>query len=198
MNTQVQVKSSSGITLVPLESRLMASRRIFIEGEIDADAACEFVKKVMLLNSEDAHAPIDVFINSTGGEINSGMLIYDVIQESRAPIRMFCIGRAYSMAAVLFGCGNHGRYILPHGELMIHEAGLGIQFVRGNSSSVKSISDSLLETKRKMNRILAKHTGKTEEEVENATGFDHYFSPEESIEFGLADKIIGFNEMMEG
>lgn len=193
----VQVKSSNGITLVPVDSKLMANRKIFIEGEIDAEKACEFVKEVMLLNGEDSQSPIDVLINSPGGEINSGMLMYDVIQASKASIRMFCIGRAYSMGAVLFACGNHGRYMLPHGELMIHEPLLGNR-VGGNSSSIKSISDSLLETKRKMNQILAKHTGKSEEEVEKATGFDHYFSPEESVEFGLCDQIVGFDKIMEG
>lgn len=193
----VQVKSSNGITLVPVDSKLMANRKIFIEGEIDAEKACEFVKEVMLLNAEDSQRPIDVLINSPGGEINSGMLMYDVIQASKAPIRMFCIGKAYSMGAVLFACGNHGRYMLPHGELMIHEPLLGNR-VGGNSSSIKSISDSLLETKRKMNQILAKHTGKSEEDVEKATGFDHYFSPEESVEFGLCDQIVGFDKIMEG
>lgn len=192
----VQVKSSNGITLVPLDSRLMAERKVFIEGEINADKACEFVKQVMLLNAEDPQRPIDVLINSPGGEINSGMLMYDVIQASKAPIRMYCIGKAYSMGAVLFACGNHGRYMLPHGELMIHEPLLGSR-VGGNSSSIKSISDSLLETKQKMNQILAKHTGKSEEEVEEATSFDHYFSPEESIAFGLCDQIVGFDKIME-
>lgn len=191
----VQVKSSNGITLVPLDSRLMAERKVFIEGEINADKACEFVKQIILLNAEDPQQPIDVLINSPGGEINSGMLMYDVIQASKTPIRMYCIGKAYSMGAVLFACGNHGRYMLPHGELMIHEPLLGSR-VGGNSSSIKSISDSLLETKRKMNRILAKHTGKSEEEVEEATGFDHYFSPEESIAFGLCDQIVGFDKIM--
>ena len=80
---------------------------------------------------------------------------------------------------------------------MIHEPLLGSR-VGGNSSSIKSISDSLLETKRKMNQILAKHTGKSEEEVEEATSFDHYFSPEESIAFGLCDQIVGFDKIMEG
>lgn len=192
----VQVKSSNGITLVPLDSRLMAERKVFIEGEINADKACEFVKQVMLLNAENPQQPIDVLINSPGGEINSGMLMYDVIQASKAPIRMYCIGKAYSMGAVLFACGNHGRYMLPHGELMIHEPLLGSR-VGGNSSSIKSISDSLLETKRKMNQILAKHTGKSEEEVEEVTSFDHYFSPEESIAFGLCDQIVGFDKIME-
>lgn len=193
----VQVKSSNGITLVPVDSKLMANRKIFIEGEIDSEKACGFVKEVILLNAEDLQKPIDVLINSPGGEINSGMLMYDVIQASKAPIRMFCIGRAYSMGAVLFACGNHGRYMLPHGELMIHEPLLGNR-VGGNSSSIKSISDSLLETKRKMNQILAKHTGKSEEDVEKAMGFDHYFSPEESVEFGLCDQIVGFDKIMEG
>ena len=192
----VQVKSSNGIALVPIESRLMANRKIFIEGEIDADTACDFVKKVMLLNSEDSQMPIDVLINSPGGEINSGMLMYDVIQASKAPIRLFCIGKAYSMGAVLFACGNHGRYMLPHGELMIHEPLLGGR-VGGNSSSIKSISDSLLETKKKMNKILAKHTGKSEKAIEKASNHDHYFSPEESVAFGLCDEIIEFSRIME-
>ncbi len=191
----VQVKSSNGITLVPMETRLMSDRNIFIEGEINSDSACEFVKKVMYLNGENPEKPINVLINSNGGEINSGMLMYDVIQASRAPIRMFCIGHAYSMGAVLFACGNHGRYMLPHGELMLHEPLLGNR-VGGNSSSIKSISDSLLESKRKMNQILAKHTGKSEEEVEEATSYDHYLTPEESVEFGLCDEIVGFDRIL--
>lgn len=193
----VLIKSSNGITQVSADSRLLAQRKVFIEGEIDSEAACEFIKKIMILNAEDSNKPIDVLINSPGGEINSGMVMYDVIQASKAPIRMFCIGRAYSMGAVLFACGNHGRYMLPHGELMLHEPLLGNR-VGGNSSSIKSISESLLETKRKMNQILAKHTGKSEKEVEKATSYDHYYSPKESIEFGLCDKIVDFNMILEG
>ena len=193
----VLIKSSNGITQVSADSRLLAQRKVFIEGEIDSEAACEFIKKIMILNAEDSSKPIDVLINSPGGEINSGMVMYDVIQASKASIRMFCIGRAYSMGAVLFACGNHGRYMLPHGELMLHEPLLGNR-VGGNSSSIKSISESLLETKRKMNQILAKHTGKSEKEVEKATSYDHYYSPEESIEFGLCDKIVDFNMILEG
>ena len=193
----IQVKSSNGITLAPIESRLMAERKIFIEGEINAESACEFIKKVILLNSEALDSPIDVLINSTGGEINSGMLMYDVIQSSSAPIRTFCIGKAYSMAAILLACGNHGRYILPHGELMIHEP-LIISNISGSSSSIKSISDSLLETKETMNQILSKHTGRAKEEIEKATEFDHYFNPKEGIEFGLCDEIVEFNKIMGG
>lgn len=190
-----QVKSSSGITLVPLETRLLANRKVFIEGEINSESACSFIKQIMLLIGEDDKAPIDLLINSQGGEINSGLMMYDVIQSCKTPLRTFCIGKAYSMGAVLFACGNNGRYMLPHSEVMIHEPLLGNR-ITGNSSSVKSISDSLLETKAKMNKILAKHTGKTEEEIEEATSFDHYFSPEESVEFGLCDEVITFDRLM--
>ena len=192
----VLVKSSSGITQVSADSKLLSQRKVFIEGEISSESACEFIKKILILNEEDTDKPIDVLINSPGGEINTGMAIYDVIQASKAPIRMFCIGRAYSMGAVLFSSGNHGRYMLPHSELMLHEPLLGNR-VSGNSSSIQSISESLLETKRRMNQILARHTGKSEEEVEKATSYDHYYSPEESREFGLCDEIVDFNKIME-
>ena len=193
----VLVKSSNGITQVSADSRLLSQRKLFIEGEITPESACEFIKKIMILNAEDAVKPIDVLINSPGGEINSGMLMYDVIQAERAPVRMFCIGRAYSMAAVLFASGNHGRYMLPHSELMLHEPFLG-NCVGGSSSSIKSISENLLETKKKMNRILSGHTGKSEKEIEEATGYDHYYSPGESIDFGLCDQIIDFSMIIGG
>ena len=192
----VLIKSSNGISQVSADSKLLMQRKVFIEGEITPESACEFIKKIMILNEEDSNKPIDVLINSPGGEINSGLMMYDVIQTSKAPIRMFCIGRAYSMGAVLFACGKHGRYMLPNSELMLHEPLLGNR-VGGNSSSIKSISESLLETKKKMNQILSKHTGKSEEEVEKATSYDHYYSPEESKEFGLCDQIVCFNMIME-
>ena len=194
---EVQVKSSNGISLIPIDSRLMAVRKIFIEGEITPESACEFIKKVMLLNSEDRQSPIDVLINFPGGKINSGMLMYDVIQSSQAPIRMICIGRAYSMAGILFAGGIHGRFMLPHSKLMLHEPLISNR-LGGNSSSIKSISDSLLETKNQLNEILSKHTGRPIKEIEDATVFDHFFSSEESIEFGLCDGIISFSSVLEG
>ena len=192
---QIQIKSSNGIYLVPMETRFLADRKIFIEGEINSESACSFVKQVMYLNREDPKQSIDVLINSIGGEINAGMLMYDTIQSSRAPIRMFCIGNAYSMGALLFASGRNGRYMLPHSELMLHEPLLGSR-VGGSSSSIRSISDSLMETKRRMNQILARHAGKTEEEMEKATAYDHFFSPQESIEFGLCDGIVGLEQLL--
>lgn len=193
----VQVKSSNGITLIPMDTRLLADRKIFVEGEINQEKACSFAKQILLLCKEDGSKPIDVLINSSGGEISSGLLMYDCIQSCKTPIRMYCMGIAYSMGALLFASGNHGRYMFPHSELMLHEPLLGSQ-VGGNASSIRSISDSLMETRNKVNQILAKHTGKLVKEIEEATSFDHYYSPEESVSFGLADEIVSFDKLMEG
>ena len=192
----VQVKSSNGIFLVPMETRLLGDRKIFIEGEITQEKACEFVKKMLVLCKEDRNSPIDILISSEGGEILAGMLMYDCIQSCRTPLRMFCLGTAYSMGALLFASGNQ-RFMLPHSELMLHEPLIGSR-IGGSASSIRSVSESLTETKNKINRILAKHTGRTQEEIEEATRFDHYFSPEESISFGLADEIVNFETIMEG
>lgn len=189
------IRDRNGINLVPIDSRLLSYRRIFITGEINEETASDFVQKVMLMNLEDSEKPIEVLINSGGGEVNAGQLMYDVIQESVAPIKLYCIGKAYSMAAVLFASGKHGRYILPHSKLMLHEPLLGNP-VGGNSSSIRSISESLIESKRELNEILSKHTGKSIEEIDQATSYDHYFSPKESIEFGLCDEIVGFDRLL--
>lgn len=196
MSINVQVKSSNGIALVPIESRLLSSRKVFVEGEITNDMACEFVKKIMVLVNEDRNKPIDILINSPGGDINAGLLMYDVIQSIGTEIRMFCMGRAYSMAAVLFASGPDGRYVLPNSELMLHQP-LIASCSGGNASSIKSISDSLMEAKNKLSNILAKHTGKTAAEIDDALSYDHYFNAEESVAFGLADKIVDFNAIME-
>lgn len=190
----ILIRSSSGITQVPVETKLLSERRIFIEGEITANTAMEFVKQLLYLNIESEET-ITVFINSPGGEINSGLLMYDAIVGSKAPVRTICMGKAYSMGAVLFTCAKE-RFMLPNSELMLHQPLLGGR-VSGNASSIRSISDSLLETKRKLNKLIAIHTGKTEKEIDEATGFDHYYSPDEAVDFHLADKVICFSEMEE-
>lgn len=192
-----EVKSSHGIALVPLETSLLSKRRIFIEGEINSKQAFGFIKQLMVLIAEDSQKEIDILINSPGGEINSGLLMYDILQSCVTPVRMFCLGRAYSMAAVLFASGMNGRYMLSNSELMLHEPLLG-EKVAGSSSTIHSISESLLETKSKLNRILVKHTGNTAEEIEKATSFDHYFSAKDSIAFGLCDEIVGLDKVFAG
>ena len=196
MNTY-QIKSSNGICVAPVDTGIFKHRKLMIEGEINADSAMQFIKALMLLIFENSIEPIDVLINSPGGEINAGLAMYDAMRTCGVKIRTICVGRGFSMGAVLFAAGTGGRYMLPNSELMIHEPLISNR-IGGSSTSVKSISDSLLETKKKMDRLLSECTGRSEEEIEEATSYDHYFTAEESIDFGLADGIIEFKKIMEG
>ena len=191
------LKSSNGITQVSADARLLAERMIFLEGKIDEERAGEFVRQILILNQENEEKAIRVLINSGGGEVSAGLMIYDAIQGSKAPVETYCIGHAYSMAAVLTACGGHGRYILPHGEMMIHEPILG-ERIGGNTSSIRAVSEGLLEMKNKLNQILALHTKKSEKEIEAAVSYDHFFSAEEAVAFGLCDKVVGFENILEG
>ena len=153
-------RSSSGLSIIPLETANFDKRIINIHGEITQASAFEFALSLQHLNSISEAEPITVLLNSPGGSIDAGLLMYDAIQTSPAPVRLVVLGAAYSMAAVVFASGRAGRYMLPNSKLMLHEPLLG-SHVRGNSSSIKSISDSLISTKLKLNRILSKHTGST-------------------------------------
>lgn len=187
MNTIV--KSSNGITLVPSESRLLSERRVFIEGEITSASACEFVKSIMLLVHESKEKPIDVYLNTPGGEVNAGLLIYDTIKGLQTEVNIHCIGLAASMGAVILASGKKGRRcILKHSKVLIHEP-LIAGGVGGSATSIKRTAESILETKRVIVEVLARDTGKSEEEVEQAVSFDNYMNAEEAIAFGLCDTI---------
>lgn len=190
----VLIRTCNGITQVPMETKHLSKRLITIRGEITEDVAIDFTDKLLELNME-SEEPIIVLINSPGGEINSGLMMYDAIVGSKAKVRMVCRGRAYSMGAVLFVAADE-RLMLPNSELMLHQPLLGGR-VSGNASSIKSISDTLLETKQKLNKLIARHTGKTVKEIDEATGFDHYFSPQEAVEFGLCDRVISFADVID-
>lgn len=198
MDSNSLIKSSNGITSVSLDARLLSNRVIYIDDqEITGELVANIVKKIMVLASEDSEKTITIMIDSPGGSVKAGMVLYDLLQTCKTPIRMVAAGRAYSMAAVLMAAGRHGRYMLPNSEVMIHQPLLGSP-VTGNCTSIKSVSDKLNKEKKKMNRLLAKHTGKTEKQIEKATGYDHFFDAEEAVAFGLCDRTIGFDELMEG
>lgn len=192
-------RGCNSITLMTTETKLGEDRFINIKGPIDSEVADAFTEQMLILNRESTTEPITVLINSTGGSVSQGLLMYDVIQGSIAPVRLICKGEAYSMAAILLASGNpkHGRFILPNSKVMIHEpliqGGVG-----GKTSSIKSISDSLIETRKKLNGILAKHTGHTIEEIDEATSYDHYFTAEEAVRFGLCDKVVDFGFLVKG
>ena len=194
MNTIV--RNRNGLETISIEASLTSNRTLFITDEITDQAALELTKQILYLLRENAADPINFIINSPGGSIDAGMLIYDIITKSPAPIRMYCMGKAYSMAAVLFASGSHGRYMLPHSKIMLHEPlipyGIG-----GKSSSIQTISDSLLKTKQEMEAILALHTGRTPAEISEITKTDHYFTAQEAVDFGLADAVKDFGSMLQ-
>ena len=187
---QIEVESAHGTREVALNTRHLMNRRLFINGEIDADLANDFLSEFLFLE-QGPDEPVTIYVNSHGGEVDSGLMIYDIIQESKMKINMVCTGIAASMAAILVAGGQKGRrYILPHSKMMIHEPLIG-GGVGGSATSIKNISESILKTREITNGILAKHTGKTIEEIDKATSFDNYMDATQAIEFGLCDSITG-------
>lgn len=186
-NLSLVKETSSGIQKVSAEDKLFSSRNIFI-GNIDSETALDFTKEFMCLSKESGE-PVNIYIKSPGGEVNSGLLIYDLIRSSKLLINTYCIGEAYSMGAVLLAAGQKGRrFILPHSRVMIHEP-LIQSGVGGSVTSILRISDSIMETRRLLNELLAKHTGRTIEEINKATSFDNFMNAHEAVEFGICDEI---------
>ncbi|MBQ2802518.1 MAG: ATP-dependent Clp protease proteolytic subunit [Lachnospiraceae bacterium] len=184
----VEVESNAGVREVTLETRHLMKRRVFLTGHIDMELVNNVISQLMWLE-ESGEEPINLYISSPGGEVNAGLLLYDVIQGMKTPINMYCMGMAASMAALILAGGQKGRrFILPHSKTMIHEP-LISDGVGGTATSIRNISESILETKKIVNGILAKHTGKTIEEIDKATAYDHYMNAQESIAFGICDKV---------
>ncbi len=185
----IEVESRNGIREVSLYTRHLTKRRVFLTGEINRQMADDIVSQLLYLQ-EESEEPISLYINSGGGEVNAGLYIYDVIQSLTVPVYIYCTGMAASMAAILLAGGQPGRrFILPHSKTMIHEPLLA-GGVSGSATSIHNISQSILETRTITNGILAKHTGKSLEEIDKATSFDNYMNAETSVEFGLCDKVV--------
>lgn len=126
MDSSSLIKSSNGITSVSLDARLLAKRYIYIDDqEITGQLIANVVKKIMILASEEPEKAITIILDSPGGSVKDGMVLYDLLQTFKTPIRVVVAGRAYSMAAVLLAAGKHGRYMLPNSEVMIHQPLLG-------------------------------------------------------------------------
>lgn len=126
MDSSSLIKSSNGITSVSLDARLLAKRYVYIDDqEITGELIANVVKKIMILASEEPEKAITIILDSPGGSVKDGMVLYDLLQTFKTPIRVVVAGRAYSMAAVLLAAGKHGRYMLPNSEVMIHQPLLG-------------------------------------------------------------------------
>ena len=190
---QVVERTHSGNSLINLESWLLSETRcIFIEGNINMESAEQFKRQMMYLTAK-SDDPIEIHINSIGGEVDAGMNIYDIINGSSAPIYIICTGYAYSMAAVIFACAHATRrFILPNSETMLHEVLAG--GISGTRSTVKAISRRMDQKSEKINELLAKHMGRSLEDVRRMTTNDHFFSAEESVESGLCDAVVDLNQ----
>ena len=173
-------------------SRLLKERVIFITGPIEDYMANLIVAQLLFLEAENPDKDINVYINSPGGAITSGMSIYDTMTYIKPDISTLCIGQAASMGAILLAGGTEGkRFALPNSRIMIHQPLGGFQ---GQASDFEIHAKEILSMKRKLNEILASHTGKEVDQIEKDTERDNFMNGEEAKEYGLIDKVISERE----
>ena len=180
-------KNSDGERVYDIYSRLLKDRIIILSGEIDDNLANSVVAQLLYLDSIN-HDPINLYINSPGGSITAGMAIYDTMNYIKSKVSTICIGMAASMAAFLLSSGEKNmRYILPNGEVMIHQPLGGAQ---GQATEIKIAAERILKLKEKLNKILSENTGQSLEKIQNDTERDYFLSSCEALEYGIVDKIL--------
>lgn len=168
-------------------SRLLKNRIILLSGEIDDILANTVVAELLYLDSL-SHEDISIYINSPGGNVTSGFAIYDTMNFIKSDVSTICLGMAASMAAFLLSSGKQGkRYALPNSEVMIHQPLGGAS---GQATEIKIAAEHILKTKKKLNEILAKNTGKSIKQIENDTDRDNYLTANDAKDYGLVDKIL--------
>ena len=168
-------------------SRLLKDRIIFLSGEINDTVANSIVAQLLYLDSL-SNDDISLYINSPGGSISSGMAIYDTMNFVKSNVSTICIGMAASMAAFLLSSGEKGkRFILPNADVMIHQPLGGVE---GQATDIKIATDRILNLKERLNKVLAKNTGKNLKTVERDTERDNYLNAIEAINYGIVDEIV--------
>jgi ATP-dependent Clp protease protease subunit len=169
-------------------SRLLRDRIIFIGSPIDDHVANSVIAQMLFLESEDPDKDINLYINSPGGIVTAGLAIYDTMQYITASITSICIGQAASMGAVLLAAGAEGkRYALPNARIMIHQPSGGAQ---GQATDISIAAKEILKVRERLNQILVKHTGQSPEKIQLDSERDFFLSSEESLEYGIIDKVI--------
>jgi ATP-dependent Clp protease, protease subunit len=169
-------------------SRLLKERIVFIGTPIDDTVASLVIAQLLFLESEDPDKDINVYINSPGGSVSSGLAIYDTMQYIRPDVSTICIGLAASMGAVLLAGGTKGkRSALPNSRIMIHQPWGGVQ---GTASDISIQAEEILKTKKRLNEILSVHTGQPLDRIEQDTDRDRYMSSEEARQYGLIDNVF--------
>ncbi|MBX7104817.1 MAG: ATP-dependent Clp endopeptidase proteolytic subunit ClpP [Gemmataceae bacterium] len=169
-------------------SRLLKDRIIFLLGPVDDTSANLVVAQMLYLQFEDPKADINLYINSPGGSVTAGMSIYDTMQFVTCDVATYCIGQAASMGAVLLTAGAKGkRYSLPNSRIMIHQPLAGTE---GTTTEILIHAKEFLRLKKILNEILSRHTGQTLDKIERETDRDNFLSAEESVQYGLIDKVL--------
>ncbi len=183
-------ETAGGMRALTTEDILFSNREIFLTDSVDSATSTELIKQLMVLEKLDPEKEITFYINSPGGEVVSGLAVYDYIQIMKAPVRTVCIGTAASMGAILFLAGEK-REMLPHTRLMIHDPAYGGGDMAGKKPhELQQYVDKLRQTQEIAAKLIAEKTGKTLEEICEKTREDSWFNAEEAIEYGLATGIV--------
>ena len=181
-------QTSRGERSYDIYSRLLKERIIFLGEEVNEVTASLVVAQLLFLESEDPNKDINLYINSPGGVVTSGMAIYDTMNYIKCDVSTICIGMAASMGAFLLAGGAKGkRYALPNAEIMIHQPSGG---AKGQATEIQIAAENILKTKKRLNEILAANTGKPYETIAADTERDNYMSAQEAAEYGLIDSVI--------
>lgn len=169
-------------------SRLLKDRIIFIGTPIDDFVANSVIAQLLFLQMQDPKKDIHIYINSPGGSVTAGLAMYDTMQFMTCDVNTYCIGIAASMGSVLLTAGTKGkRFCLPNSHVMIHQVSGGAQ---GTASDVERTIGFMFNLKKRLNGILAKHSGRTVDEIEKDSDRDNYMSAEEAAQYGLVDKVL--------
>ena len=195
MNTLVPMvveQSARGERAYDIFSRLLKERIIFISGPIHDGMSTLVVAQLLFLEAENPKKEISMYINSPGGVVSSGLSIYDTMQYIRPKIATMCVGQAASMGSLLLAAGEQGmRFCLPNSRVMVHQPSGGFQ---GQASDIALHAQEILDLKKRLNMIYVKHTNQKINAVEKALDRDNFMTPEQSLEWGIIDKIIDRRE----
>ena len=181
-------QSSRGERAFDIFSRLLRERVVFLNGPIDDGVSALICAQLLFLESENPKKQIDLYINSPGGVVTSGLAIYDTMQYIKSPVATLCMGMEASMGSFLLMAGEAGqRVALPNARIMLHQPSGGF---RGQASDIERHAEDIVKTKRRLNELYAKHCGRSYEEVERTLDRDHFMDAEEAKAWGIVDQVF--------
>lgn len=181
-------QSPRGERAFDIYSRLLKERIVFLGTPVTDDMASLIIAQFLFLEADDPDKDITFYINSPGGSVTAGLAIYDTMQYVRSEVATLCMGQAASMGALLLAAGAPGkRFSLPSARIMIHQPMGGFQ---GQATDVDIHAREILRMREDLNRILAKHTGRTIKKVQTDTERDNFMGPEEAVKYGIIDKVL--------